>query len=91
MNEFSYGIANRGSSVRIPRVTGMKGYGYYEDRRPSSDIDPYLVTAALFDSALFGGSERLDAMLEFIKENTPYLLLTEEKLKHWTKFRQECI
>jgi len=40
---------------------------------------------------MFGGSERLDQMLEFVKENAPYLLLTEEKLKHWIKFKQESI
>jgi len=49
-------------------------------------MDPYLVTAALFDSAVMGGSPLLDEMLEFVKENAPYLLLTEEKLKHWKRF-----
>jgi glutamine synthetase len=42
--DFSYGVANRGSSIRIPRQVQDEGYGYFEDRRPSSNCDPYAVT-----------------------------------------------
>ena len=38
---------NRGSSVRIPRDTEKNGCGYFEDRRPSSNMDPYLVTSSI--------------------------------------------
>jgi glutamine synthetase len=48
MEKFSYGVANRGCSVRIPRTTEKTGNGYYEDRRPAANIDPYIVTGALF-------------------------------------------
>merc|ERR1719502_2152940 len=48
INEFSYGVANRGCSVRIPRQTDTDGYGYLEDRRPSSNCDPYVVTSKVF-------------------------------------------
>lgn len=48
MNKFSYGVANRGSSVRIPRTTEIAGKGYYEDRRPAANIDPYVVSSAIF-------------------------------------------
>jgi glutamine synthetase len=41
---FKYGVADRGSSIRIPRPVEKKGYGYFEDRRPASNIDPYRVT-----------------------------------------------
>ncbi|KAL7530272.1 hypothetical protein ACHAXR_003397 [Thalassiosira sp. AJA248-18] len=43
MDEFSFGVANRGASVRIGRDTEADGCGYFEDRRPSSNADPYLV------------------------------------------------
>ena len=33
----------RGCSIRIPREVAEKGYGYLEDRRPSSNCDPYSV------------------------------------------------
>ena len=42
--DFSYGTANRGCSIRIPRSVDDDGCGYFEDRRPSSNCDPYTVT-----------------------------------------------
>lgn len=44
IHDFSAGIANRGASIRIPRQVGEEGQGYLEDRRPSSNSDPYSVT-----------------------------------------------
>lgn len=48
MDKFTYGVANRGASVRIPTQTEKEGRGYFEDRRPAANIDPYLVTANLY-------------------------------------------
>ena len=47
---FSAGVANRGSSVRIPREVAARGYGYLEDRRPASNADPYMVTGLIVKS-----------------------------------------
>eukprot|EP00049_Salpingoeca_infusionum_P011641 m.203255 g.203255 ORF g.203255 m.203255 type:complete len:395 (+) comp14988_c0_seq1:346-1530(+) len=52
MSDWSYGVANRGASVRIPRDTFAKKYGYLEDRRPSADMDPYVVTSMIAESCL---------------------------------------
>lgn len=49
---FTYGVADRGSSIRIGNETFKKGCGYYEDRRPSSNMDPYLVTSKLFETTV---------------------------------------
>lgn len=51
ITNFSYGAGNRAASFRIPTQT-MKdgGKGYIEDRRPASNIDPYVVTAILLDT-----------------------------------------
>jgi len=38
---FSFGVASRSSSVRIPRDTFLNKRGYFEDRRPGSSIDYY--------------------------------------------------
>ena len=46
-SEFSWGVANRGCSVRVPNSTVQEGKGYFEDRRPASNMDPYIVTAML--------------------------------------------
>lgn len=47
INTFSSGVANRGASIRVPRQVNKDGKGYLEDRRPSSNCDPYQVTEAL--------------------------------------------
>jgi len=49
---FSYGVADRGASIRIPRHVAAQGYGYLEDRRPASNIDPYRVTGILCETTL---------------------------------------
>ena len=49
-DEFSFGRANRGKSVRIGNDTINNKKGYCEDRRPSSSCDPYLVTAMIFQT-----------------------------------------
>ena len=48
---FSSDIANRGCSIRIPAQTAKEGKGYFEDRRPSSNCDPYLVTSKILLTA----------------------------------------
>ena len=40
------------SSVRIPRETHAQQCGYYEDRRPASNMDPYRVTALIASTTL---------------------------------------
>eukprot|EP00914_Ancora_sagittata_P017283 GHVO01034113.1.p1 GENE.GHVO01034113.1~~GHVO01034113.1.p1 ORF type:complete len:170 (-),score=22.15 GHVO01034113.1:327-836(-) len=47
IHDFSAGVANRGASIRIPRQVGEEGFGYFEDRRPSSNCDPYQVTEVI--------------------------------------------
>ena len=43
MDSFSWGIGNRGRSARINKQVVSSGKGYFEDRRPSSNLDPYRV------------------------------------------------
>ena len=51
MTKFSYGTGNRACSFRIPtQVTKADGKGYIEDRRPASNIDPYVVSSIIFDT-----------------------------------------
>jgi glutamine synthetase len=50
IHTFLYGVANRGASIRIPRDTEKAKKGYFEDRRPASNSDPYLVTAKIFET-----------------------------------------
>jgi len=48
--EFSYGVSDRGASVRIPWQVGIEQKGYIEDRRPNSNMDPYTVTRLMVDT-----------------------------------------
>jgi glutamine synthetase len=43
----TYGISDRGASIRIPLNVDKHGHGYLEDRRPPSDLDPYIVTSQI--------------------------------------------
>jgi len=52
INDFSFGVANRGASVRIGRDTEAEGKGYFEDRRPASNADPYLVTGKIMSTIM---------------------------------------
>jgi glutamine synthetase len=57
-NEFSYGVSNRGASIRIPWQVEVDKKGYIEDRRPNANCDPYVVTRLITDtccSALAAG------------------------------------
>jgi len=46
--DFSYGVSDRGASIRIPLATVERGWnGYLEDRRPNSAADPYKVAARI--------------------------------------------
>lgn len=49
---FSWGVANRGASVRINNATHVNGFGYFEDRRPAANMDPYLVTSILIQRVI---------------------------------------
>jgi len=44
-DEFSYGVSDRGASIRIPWQVAKDGKGYIEDRRPNANADPYVVSA----------------------------------------------
>lgn len=48
IDQFSYGVSDRGASIRIPIVTVTDGWkGRLEERRPASNADPYKVTAII--------------------------------------------
>jgi glutamine synthetase len=50
MYKFTWGIGTRNTSVRIPNLTKKNGCGYFEDRRPAANIDPYLATSIIAET-----------------------------------------
>lgn len=71
---FGCGAGHRGQSIRIPTDCMHKKCGYFEDRRPASNIDPYIVAAVLTDGVCSQGKlfeplkERYDKFREWKKE-----------------------
>jgi glutamine synthetase len=49
-DKYSYGVSNRGASVRIPWQVELDKKGYIEDRRPNANCDPYRVTQLITDT-----------------------------------------
>ncbi|KAI3455137.1 hypothetical protein Pfo_011800 [Paulownia fortunei] len=47
-----WGVANRGASIRVGRDTEKAGKGYFEDRRPASNMDPYVVTSMIAETTI---------------------------------------
>ena len=50
IHEFSYGYSTRDTSIRIPAQSIIDGKGYFEDRRPASNCDPYKVTKRMLQT-----------------------------------------
>lgn len=58
IEEFKWGVADRGASIRIPIQTAQAGKGYLEDRRPASNVDPYVAASAIVNTTVLGGSDK---------------------------------
>lgn len=55
MESFSYGVADRGASIRIPIFTVQDDWkGYLEDRRPASNADPYRIVSRIVKTVTAG-------------------------------------
>jgi len=48
IDQFRYGLSDRGASIRLPVNFIRDGYkGYLEDRRPNSEADPYQIVSRI--------------------------------------------
>ncbi len=61
IDRFSYGISDRGASIRIPVSTAQEWKGYLEDRRPASHADPYRVAARILKTMNMVGKAKKNA------------------------------
>ena len=69
--EFTWGVADRGASIRVGNDTYRDGCGYMEDRRPSANCDPYVVTSMLAETTLAVSETPLLPVPEEIKDDAP--------------------
>mgnify|MGYP006074804689 FL=1 len=51
-DKFNKGVGNRGASIRIGNETNDNKKGYFEDRRPGANINPYQVTSMLLQTSM---------------------------------------
>jgi glutamine synthetase len=49
-DQYTYGVSDRGASVRIPWQVKVEGKGYIEDRRPCANVEPYTLTRLILES-----------------------------------------
>lgn len=56
MSDFNFGVADRKTSIRISTKCAVQDCGWYEDRRPAANMDPYTVARLLVETTLLGGS-----------------------------------
>ena len=57
ITDFSYGVSDRGASIRIPLMTVEKNWkGWLEDRRPASNGDPYKIAAVIISTVKSAGA-----------------------------------
>ena len=51
IEKYSYGVSDRGASIRIPISMPANDWkGYLEDRRPASNADPYSIVAMMIET-----------------------------------------
>lgn len=71
MDVFSWGLGSRTTSVRVPNHVVRASAGYFEDRRPAANIDPYLATSILVDTICLNskyGAELKKLHEDFLKK-----------------------
>lgn len=56
--EFISGVGHRGASIRIPLNVANEGHGYFEDRRPCANANPYEVAAMLIQTVCCGATHK---------------------------------
>jgi glutamine synthetase len=50
IDKFSWGVSDRGASIRVPKSVGETWKGYLEDRRPASNANPYSILNVICES-----------------------------------------
>ena len=89
INKFSYGVGSWGCSVRVPVGTASDKCGYYEDRRPASNINPYISCAILVDTTCLNSkycSEIITEYKEFRKARVEFFDEENWENNNWLIF-----
>jgi len=77
IHTFKVGDADRGCSIRIPAPVAAKGYGYFEDRRPGANSDPYLVAARICATICDDVDESVMHFTSWPRQNAKFAVAAE--------------
>ena len=76
IDKFSWGVSDRGESIRVPKSVGETWKGYLEDRRPGSNANPYKVLQIISESLEL--AKDLDETLHVMYDNIDTTKLSEK-------------
>ena len=76
IDKFSWGVSDRGASIRVPQDTAKEWKGYVEDRRPGSNADPYKIIREVSKS--LDASEKILEIKTNMKSNINVSGLSEK-------------
>jgi len=85
IDKFSWGISDRGASIRVPKSVGETWKGYLEDRRPSSNANPYCILNVICESLtladrLFESTHMMYDVIDVTKLDEKFGTLSNEEL-----------
>jgi glutamine synthetase len=83
INKFSWGVSDRGASIRVPLQTSKNWMGYLEDRRPASNADPYKIVNVISETLNFATE------LGLIEYNTEYSKNVEDLIRKFSGVTSE--
>ena len=95
IDKFSWGVSDRGASIRVPKVVGETWKGYLEDRRPGSNADPYRILTVICESLSFADELNNTLHAMYANINTDELpnkygaLSNDELLKDYKRDEEE--
>jgi glutamine synthetase len=89
IHKFSWGVSDRGASIRVPQKTSENWKGYIEDRRPASNGNPYQIIKVIVDAIKMTGE--IDEVKKRMNTNVSYKELgeIEKKFKASSDFLNE--
>ena len=85
IDKFSWGISDRGASIRVPQATADNWKGYVEDRRPGSNADPYKIIYQIDKSiknadAIADIKHKINFKVDINNLNVDFKTLTNDEL-----------
>jgi glutamine synthetase len=82
INKFTWGVSDRGASIRLPKTLPDTWKGYLEDRRPAANANPYKVIHVIYESLKI--AQTLETTLQIMSDTKtaiPTLSKSQELIK----------